>query len=72
MDIFYIICMKCRNNHIAYLAEGKGNASNWIFNKSEAYWFETEKEAREYANIYFKNFKDWFIEELTYGGKDLY
>lgn len=71
LDVYYIICMKCKNNNTAYLAEGIGNSSNWIFNKKEAYWFESEKEANKYANRYFKHFKDWFIEELTYKGDDL-
>lgn len=28
LDVYYIICMKCKNNNTAYLAEGIGNSSN--------------------------------------------
>lgn len=65
MEIFYVIVMKLRNGHKMYLGCGEREGLNMIWtNKDEACWFNTDKEAKDFAENYFINFKDYSIEEL--------
>lgn len=64
LDEFYVISMKTHKGSTIYVGEGKGNSVNWVFDINEAIWYETEKEAEEFANRYFKNFDKWFIKEV--------
>ena len=60
--IFYRITMNTYNNKKLYLKASIGNSCEWTFNKEEAIWFETIKEAEEFCNNYFKNFNKYEIE----------
>lgn len=61
---FYTLTMKTYNNKTLYLKSGIGNGCEWTFNKQEAIWFETDKEAIEFAKQYFKNFDKYQVEGL--------
>ena len=63
--IFYRITMNTYNNKKLYLKASIGNSCEWTFNKEEAIWFETDKEAKEFCDIYFKNFNKYEIEGFT-------
>ena len=63
--IFYRITMNTYNNKKLYLKASIGNSCEWTFNKEEAIWFETDKEAKEFCDTYFKNFNKYEIEGFT-------
>ena len=65
-DVFYVITMKTSNGKKLYLACDIGNSCKWIFNKSEACWYNTYKEAEDFCKSYFKNFKNYIIESFNY------
>lgn len=65
-DIFYVVTMKTCNNKKLYLACDIGNSCKWIFDKSEACWYNTYKEAEDFCKSYFKNFKNYIIESFNY------
>lgn len=62
-EIFYVIVMKLRNGHKMYLGCGNGLGMVWT-NKENSCWFNTDKEAKDFAENYFLTFKDYSIEEL--------
>ena len=62
---FYRIIMKTYDNKKLYLKDGIGNSCEWTFNKHDAIWFETEKEAQIFAKKYFKNFNNYEIENFN-------
>lgn len=64
-EIFYVIIMKTKNGHKLYLGCGNGLGMVWT-NKEESCWFNTDKEAKDFAENYFLNFKNYEIEEITY------
>lgn len=61
MEEFTLICMKLKSGKEVYLAEGPGKSLKWVIDKTEAIYFETEKEAEECAMNYFKKFNDWYL-----------
>ena len=63
-NLVYIICMKCKTDKLAYLGPDVGDSANWVFTINESIWFKNYTDAENYANKYFKNFKDWFIVGL--------
>ena len=66
MDVFEVIIMKLKNGRKMYLKAGIGESCEWTLDRDEAIWFETEKEAKEFAQNYFKNFKDWLVESFFF------
>lgn len=64
-EIFYVIAMKLKNSHKLYLGCRNGLGMIWT-NKENSCWFNTVKEAKDFAENYFLTFKDYFIEELSY------
>ena len=63
---FCVIFMRNKNGKKMYLKCGKGNSMDWDFSRNEGCWFDTEKQAIEFANKYFKNFTKWQIEKFEY------
>ena len=61
MEEFTLICMKLKSGKEVYLAEGPRKSLKWVIDKTEAIYFETEKEAEECAINYFKKFNDWYL-----------
>ena len=67
MDIFYMVAMKTRNGKTLFLMEGQTiNSMKWTFDKQEAVWFELPIQAENFAREYFRNFNNWFIEEIEW------
>lgn len=64
-EIFYRVTMTTYNGKKLYLKADTINCT-WEFSNKDAIWFETEKEAKEFCNKYFKNFKNYEIEEFEY------
>lgn len=69
---FYRITMITKGNKKLYLCEGSWYGKNaeklncsWTFKKMDAIWFETLKQAEEFAKSYFKNFKNYMIESFV-------
>ena len=71
-NIFYAIVMKTKTDKKIYLKEGKNNNYEWTFDRDECIWFETDTQAKEFSNNYFKNFKNWFVEKFEYNYKITY
>lgn len=72
-----IITMETKNGKKLYLAEDKWVGKNkekivckWTFDKNEALGFETEKDAKNFANEYFKNFTNYSLEWWELYDKD--
>lgn len=63
-DLFYVVTMKTRTDKTLYLASDYGDSCKWIFDKDEAIWFETYSEAKDFCEKYFKDFRDYIIEEV--------
>lgn len=63
---FVVIYSKTKKNKKIYLQADKGESCKWTFLKNEAIWFETEQQAEQFGNHYFKNFKNWNLESFTY------
>ena len=61
---YYRIIMKTYDGKKLYLKDGVGKSCEWTFNKQEALWFETNKEAEDFAKQYFKNFSNYEIEDF--------
>ena len=66
MWIFYVIVMINKKGKKMYLKCGNGNAMEWSYDKNQGCWYDTQKEAIEFAERYFKNFNAWKIEEIEY------
>lgn len=67
MEIFSVIAMKTKTDKNLYLmaSETKEDKLEWTFDINEAIWFNTDEEANNFANKYFKNFNDWFITDTS-------
>lgn len=69
-EYFYRIVMNTLSGRKLYLKAGKyiGDKMNceWEFTNENAIWFDTPKEAEDFAKDYFKNFKGYKIEEFSY------
>ena len=74
-DLMYVITMKAKSGKTLYLRHIKDiykrngeitEICKWVTDRNESTYFETEKKAREYAENYFKNFKNWEITEFEY------
>lgn len=63
--IFYRITMKTYDNKKLYLKASIGNSCEWTFNRQDAIWFESDKDAQEFASKYFKNFSNYEIEQFV-------
>ena len=71
----YKICMDTYTGKRLYLAQTditvkhwkEAKTYEWVFNPNIAMQFNSEKEAKEFAESYFKNFKGWYVrKEYTY------
>ena len=72
MEDFYRITMLTKDNKKLYLTEDYWCGKNaeklvckWTFAKANALWFETLKQAEEFAKDYFKNFTQYKIEGFS-------
>lgn len=63
---FILLTMKTKNGKKLYLKEGKGKSFEWTFDKKQALWFCTLEEIKEFADNYFKNFKNYSFEDFDY------
>ena len=63
MEDFYIITMKTNKDKKLYLSVWDGKPE-WTFNKSKACFWDFEDQALDFAKRWFKNFKDWEVEEV--------
>lgn len=64
---FFVITMLVGNKHKVYLGADSTNDKRMIWTtKDESVWFESEKDAKDFAEHYFKNFKNYNIENLCY------
>jgi len=68
-ETWFVITMNTKNGKKIYLKEGIGNSYEWTFDREQAIWFEFEDKAKEFANSYFKSFKNWFVEDFDYDYK---
>ena len=67
----YLVCMDTYSGKRLYLAQTNTNIQNWRdaktyewqFSRQGAMEFDTEEEATEFANHYFKNFNKWYIHK---------
>lgn len=64
-EVFFRITMKTQSGKKLYLKAGTGKSCKWDFNKNEAIWFETLNQTKNFADTYFKNFKNYNIEEFS-------
>ena len=60
MAEFYLISM--RDLNIYLMADG--DKFVWTKLKNDAIWFDDFEVAKQFANKYFKEFKDWVIDEV--------
>lgn len=72
-ETFYRIIMKTITGKKLYLRENKWYGKNeenincsWEFTSENALWFETYKEAEDFCKRYFKNFKNYEIEDFEF------
>ncbi len=71
LEIFYRIIMKTKAGRKLYL-KCTNIFSNgiikceWDFSSEDVIWFETDTQAEKFCAMYFKNFKDYEIEEFKY------
>lgn len=63
-EVFFRIITKTRSDKTLYLKAGEGKSCKWDFDKNEAIWFNTFSQAEKFANTYFKNFKNYIIQEF--------
>lgn len=58
----FVVCMhskrKFNYNQILYLG------SRWNVDLAGATLYKSKKEAEKFGKIFFKNFKDWFVQEI--------
>lgn len=62
-NIFYAITMQTKTDKTLYLMSCN-EEFKWTFDYEEGLWFNTENEAKKFANEYFKRFKNWKIKEV--------
>jgi len=62
---YYRITMKTYNDKKLYLKASIGDSCEWTFNSQDTIWFETEKEAQDFARKYFKKFNNYTIEAFN-------
>lgn len=65
MEIFFRIFINTKKGGRLYLKADKGNSCKWD-KKEHAIWFCTYNEAKTFCERYFKNFKNYNIEEFEY------
>ena len=70
-DNIYRISMNSKNGKQLYLSvknawyDKKGQLKRiheWTFNEAISMQFNSEKEAKEYGENYFKHFKNWYVD----------
>lgn len=73
VESFYRIIMRAKSGKKLYLKEDHWYGKNyekincaWSPTSQECLWFETEKDAKEFAEKYFTNFKNYEIEGFDY------
>ncbi len=64
-NIFFRIITRTQSGKKLYLKAGVGKSCKWDFNKNEAIWFDTLNQAEKFADTYFKNFRNYIIEEFS-------
>lgn len=65
-NLFSIIFMKLNNGKRLYLKASHTNKCEWTYDKEKAIWFNTDKEAMDFCKHYFKNFKEYELETISY------
>ena len=60
-NVFYAVKMKNRNVYLKCKDDAPG--FEWVNGVKEAMWFDSDFKAEEFAEKYFKKFKDWEIAE---------
>lgn len=70
-EIFYRIVMKTKSGKKLYLKctdiyTNDKIRCEWEFSSENAIWFDTDTQAEKFCNMYFKNFKNYEIEEFEY------
>lgn len=63
-EYFSIITMKTKTGKILYAKAGHGKSIEWTFDKKDAIWFQSEADAKNFCKEYFKNFKDYEIQNI--------
>lgn len=63
---FEVITMITKNNKKLYFSSLDNGQFSWQFSNKKALCFNTVEQAKSFAKHYFKNFKDWKIEETSY------
>lgn len=63
MREYYVITMETQEGMPLYLGEFEGKFK-WTKYLDGGIWFDTERDAKEFAKSWFKNFKDWEIREI--------
>ena len=66
LEDFWRVIMKTKTGLKLYLKAGKGNSCSWDKDWSDAIWFQTENDAKNFCKNYFKNFKNYEIENFKY------
>ena len=61
-EFFYTIKIKNKN---VYLMVNDGGKYVWTNKKSNALYFQTEKNATDLAKKYFKKFSNWEVSEVS-------
>lgn len=64
MNQFEVITMLTKTGKTLYL-EMIDTKGVWTFKIEDACYFESEMQARHFANKYFKRFDDWQVETIT-------
>ena len=70
LEIFYRVIMRTNTGRKLYLRCTDMYANNekvlcaWEFSNENAIWFNTDTEAERFCKMYFKNFKNYEIEEF--------
>lgn len=63
MENFYMITIKTKNGKKLFLSVWNGKPE-WTFNKNLACFWDFDDKALDFAKRWFKNFKDWKVEEV--------
>lgn len=64
MEDYYVVKIKGRNVFLE--SDMESGAIGWTTKKNNAIWFSDKESADSFANSYFKVFKNWESESLTY------
>ena len=72
-ECFFRIIMRAKTGKKLYLKEdhlyGKNKEKvncSWSLSWQDCIWFKTEQDAKDFANNYFKNFKNYEVEGFEY------